>query len=262
MNQPYDPRNPGPWPGQHGGPQQGPWPGQQGGPQQGPWPGQQGGPQQGPWPGQHGGPQQGPWPGQHGGPPQGPWPGQQGGPQQGPWPGQHGGPQQVPWPGQPAPPPHPGAHPWPGQHGHGAPWVPQGQQPHPWPAGMYVPRVQHEFTPEENEILADLARWSGALGILKLLQAGMGFLGKNLLGGAIELAVGLSLLGARKSLRSAVDTEGNDIDHLLIAVEKLTTVFTFRLILSLFGVGVVVLVVGIVFLMMLAGEPIDLDELF
>jgi hypothetical protein len=252
MNQPYDPRNPpGPWP-QQGGPQHGP---QQGGPQQGgPWP-QQGGPQGGPWP-QQGGPHGGPWP-QQGGPQGGPWP-QQGGPQ----------PQQGPWSAQPGPyahpgaPGHPAAHPWPGQHAYGHAGAPQAQQPYPWPAGVYVPRVQHEFTSEENEVLADLAQWSGALGILKLLQAALGFLGKNFLGGAIELAVGLSLLGARKSLRSAVDTQGNDIDHLMIAVDKLSTVFTFRLILSLFVAGIVVLASVAIVLLIASGEPIDFDELF
>lgn len=125
---------------------------------------------------------------------------------------------------------------------------------------MYVPRPQHEFTPEENEVLADLARWSGGLGVLKLLQAGMGFVGTNILGGLIELAVGLSLLGGRKALRGAVDTAGNDIDHLMIAVDKLATVFQFRLILSLVGAVLVILFVGAMLLMIASGEAIDLED--
>jgi hypothetical protein len=106
--------------------------------------------------------------------------------------------------------------------------------------------------------LAELARWSGALGLLKLLQAAMGVLGKNLLGTWIELAVGLSLLGARKSLRAAVDTAGNDIDHLMVTVDKLATVFQIRLILSLMGAVLVsLLLVAAVVWVYVLGHSLD-----
>jgi hypothetical protein len=118
-------------------------------------------------------------------------------------------------------------------------------------------RPQYEFTPEENETLADLALWSGALGVLKLLQAGMGFLGRNVLGGLIELAVALSLLGARKSLRAAVDTAGNDIDHLMITIDKIATVFKIRLILFLVGAVLVTLGVLIVAVVLRRGGSLD-----
>ena len=120
-----------------------------------------------------------------------------------------------------------------------------------------MPRRQHEFTPEENELLSDLARWSGALGVLKIVQAGLGGLGRNPIGALIELAVGLSLLGGRKALRSAVNTEGSDIDHLMVAVDKLATVFQFRLILSLMGAIVILLLV--VAAAVLSAHGVDLD---
>jgi hypothetical protein len=160
----------------------------------------------------------------------------------GPWP-QHPGPQPVggPWPQQGA------AGPW--VQGPGGPWVPH----QPW-AGR---RPQHEFTAEENEILAELALWSGILGTLKLVQAVIGILGKNLIGGAIELAVGLSLLGGRKALRAAVDTSGNDVDHLMVAVDKLATVFQLRLILSLLGAIAIVFLVVVFAILAAAGVPLD-----
>jgi len=124
---------------------------------------------------------------------------------------------------------------------------------------MRPPRPQHEFTREENEILAELATWSGALGTLKMFQTGLGLLGGNVLGALVELAVGLSLFGGRKALRSAVDTAGNDIDHLMVAVDKLATVFQLRLILSLLAAILIGAALAIVLALFGIAGALELD---
>jgi len=115
---------------------------------------------------------------------------------------------------------------------------------------MQGPRPQHEFTREENQIVGELATWSGGLGILKLMQTGLGLVGGNVIGAAIELTVALALLGGHKALRKAVDTAGNDVDHLMVAVDKLATVFLLRIVLSLVAavlLGAVAVIVAFVF---------------
>ena len=195
-------------------------------------------PRQGPWAPPH---QPGPYPQQPG-----PYPQQQGPyPQQpGPYPPQVQHPPQAPWPGHPPPPQG-----WSQPHVGSPPWTPHVRPP------------QYEFTKEENEVLDDLAVWAGGLGIVKFVQAGLGLIGRNVLGAAMELAVGLSLMGARKALRSAVQTQGNDIDHLMVTIDKLSTVFLLRLILMLVIAAILGLAVGVIVLLVATGVAIDLSDL-
>lgn len=140
--------------------------------------------------------------------------------------GGHGGPP----PGQP---PHGG---YPPQH-----YPPQYYPPQYYPPGPFV-RAQYEFSQRENKIVADLAFWSGGLGVVKLVHGALSLVVANVFGFLLHLAVGLLMLHANRSLSKVVTTEGNDIDHLLKSVEHLATVFQIRLILTL----VVSILVGIV----------------
>jgi hypothetical protein len=74
-----------------------------------------------------------------------------------------------------------------------------------------------------------------------------------------EVIVGVSLMSARKALRSAVTTEGNDIDHLLQAVDKLSTVFLVRWIIAIIIVVVLALLVFAVVILAASGESLDLS---
>jgi hypothetical protein len=127
----------------------------------------------------------------------------------------------------------------------------------PW--SPYPRPPQYEFTQEENETLDELAVWSGGLAIVKFIQGGLGILGQNPLGAMAEVIVGVSLMSARKALRSAVTTEGNDIDHLLQAVDKLSTVFLVRWIIAIIIVVVLALLVVAVVALAASGETLDLS---
>lgn len=152
----------------------------------------------------------------------------------GPPPGQppHGGYPPQYYPPQYYPPQHV-AHP-------GHPQYPGGHQHYAHP-GPFV-RAQYEFSPHENKIVADLAFWSGGLGVVKLVHGALSLVVANIFGFLLHLAVGLLMLYANRSLAKVVTTEGNDIDHLLKSVDHLATVFQIRLILTL----MVTILVGIV----------------
>jgi hypothetical protein len=125
----------------------------------------------------------------------------------------------------------------------------------PWSPGPYYQRPpQYEFTPEENKVLDDLSVWAGGLGIVKFIQGGLGVIGQNPIGAIVEVIVGISLMGARKGLRGAVDTQGSDIDHLLTSVDKLSTVFLVRLILAILVGGIFALAILVLAILLAMGK--------
>jgi hypothetical protein len=138
-------------------------------------------------------------------------------------------PQQPAW-GQAPPPPQ--------QPAWGQPYTP-GQMPGQMP-GWTPPRPQYEFQPHENAVLAKLATWAKFLAIVLYVQAVGALVGRNVLGAGIDLAIGLSFWGGAKSLQAVVETQGNDVTHLMTALDKLSTVFTFRIVLMAIA-GVVIL---------------------
>lgn len=116
--------------------------------------------------------------------------------------------------------------------------MPPGAWPHMPPTG--VPgRPQYEFTAEQNTTVASVARWAKALAILMFVQAGFALLSGNWLGGAIDLCLGLPLWGGGTSLSAVVNTQGNDIGHLMQALDKLSSVFAIRV-----GFGIFFIVLG------------------
>ncbi len=95
----------------------------------------------------------------------------------------------------------------------------------------------YEFGHAENAVLASTATkakvWGIVSVVLGVLQIFYGLYGILLNGAAIpygftglaNLVVGVSFLGAGGALRSVVDTQGNDIAHLMAAMKKLGTSF-------------------------------------
>lgn len=107
----------------------------------------------------------------------------------------------------------------------------------------------YEFTPSQNEVLGSAARWVGywawfaivggalmCLGGLADLPAGIG----NIVLGAVYVFVGLSFKGAAGSLKSVVTTTGNDLDHLMAAVEHLRAAFKVMVILMAVGIAAII----------------------
>ena len=159
--------------------------------------------------------------------PQHPYPPQGGYPPQPPYPPQGGYPQQPPYPPQGGypPPPYPPQAPYP---------------PHP---GFAPPpmRPQYEFSGEQNTTLETVGRWAKALGILMFVQAGFAVFGSNHLGALVDIGLGLLLFGGGTSLGAVVTTQGNDVQHLMQALDKLSTLFAIRV-----GFGIFFIVVAMI----------------
>jgi len=106
--------------------------------------------------------------------------------------------------------------------------------------------LQYEFTPAQNDILGKAATWIGLfswimMGSATLLALG-GFLTAEassigaLIAAAIYFIIGLTFRGAATSMQAVVQTAGNDMDHLMTALDKLGSAFKVMGIVFLVGV--------------------------
>ncbi len=112
----------------------------------------------------------------------------------------------------------------------------------------------YEFTPEQNEILRNVATWSSRLSWMLVGSAVVVSIGAiatfeassigALIASAIFFTVGLSLRGATSSMRAVVDTAGNDMEHLMTALEGLGSAM--RVMAILFFVGAILFTVAII----------------
>lgn len=106
--------------------------------------------------------------------------------------------------------------------------------------------AQHEFTPAQNEILQKAATWTGFFAWIMMVGAGLMAIGGLLSGeassigaliaAAIYFTIGFTFRGAAGSMKAVVQTTGNDIDHLMIAIDKLGSAFKVMGIVFLIGV--------------------------
>lgn len=187
---------------------------------------------QGGWQPPPGGGGYGPPGGGYGAPPGGGPPGM-GGP-----PG-YGGPP----PGQGYPPPNP----------YGAP-----QGAPPAMMGMTPQYGNYEFNDYENSIIektADRAKlWgiiSTTIGALQVVGSCGMFaspgLATYLPAGIVAIVVGVTFMGAGNSLKAVVTTQGNDLMHLMQAMQKMSSAFIIEIICAI--VGFVLAVIGILLVM-------------
>lgn len=185
---------------------------------------------QGGWQPPPGGGGYGPPGGGYGGPPPGGGPPGMGGP-----PG-YGGP-----PGQGFAPPNP--------YG-----VPQAGPP-----GMLTPQYgNYEFNDYENSIIEKTASRAKLWGIISTTIGALQIVGScgmfaspslatYLPAGIVAIVVGITFIGAGNSLKAVVTTQGNDLMHLMQAMQKMSTAFIIEIICAV--VGFVLAVIGILLVM-------------
>ena len=110
----------------------------------------------------------------------------------------------------------------------------------------------YEFTTKENLTLSQAAQWARVLGAINVLtgitQLSNGFSG--LVNMAIDLGIGMALWNGGGAQKRVVDTEGDDISHMMDAMTNLARVFTIRLAMIALGL---VLVCAIVLIGVVAG---------
>jgi uncharacterized membrane protein YczE len=112
----------------------------------------------------------------------------------------------------------------------------------------------YEFSPAQNEILKRAARWTGLFAWIMMVGSGLMAVGAvfsgeaasvaSLIAAAIYFIVGLSFRGAASSFQAVVQTTGNDMDHLMVALDKVASAF--KVMSIVFLVGVILLVVATV----------------
>ena len=108
----------------------------------------------------------------------------------------------------------------------------------------------YEFSAAQNEILKRAASWTGFFAWIMMIGSGLMAVGAifsgeaasvaSLIAAAIYFIVGLSFRGAASSFHQVVATTGNDMDHLMAALDKLGSAF--KVMGIVFLVGVVLLV--------------------
>lgn len=101
----------------------------------------------------------------------------------------------------------------------------------------------HEFTAEQNKVIKDLSQAMMIVAIAWFVYGGISLIVPFVgwVTGAILIAIGVYLWGAMKSMKSIVETEGNDIEHLMQAIDKLRSYFKTFAILTIIGIVVLVL---------------------
>ncbi len=126
----------------------------------------------------------------------------------------------------------------------------------PPPGGPVGPSgYDYEFNEVENAVIAKAAFWAKLLGIFMIVSGVASLINCNVVAFAIDLAVGIPFLGAATSLNMVVNTQGNDIQHMMMALGKLRSAFKTRVIVVIVAlVLVLVAAVGIGALLFLAAS--------
>ncbi len=118
--------------------------------------------------------------------------------------------------------------------------------------GMAPQYGNYEFNEYENSIIDKAAGrmklWgtiSTVIGALQLLgSCGMFVDAKyatNLPSGIVAIVVGITFLGAGNSLKSVVTTQGNDLMHMMQALQKMGTAFLIEAICAVVGFVLLIL---------------------
>lgn len=104
----------------------------------------------------------------------------------------------------------------------------------------------YEFSLEQNHILRKTATWTSIFAWIMMVSSGIMALGGLLTGeassigaliaAAIYFTIGLTFRGAATSMSAVVQTAGNDIEHLMSALDKLGSAFKVMAIVFLVGV--------------------------
>ena len=133
------------------------------------------------------------------------------------------------------------------------PYNPPGQYMGP-PGGPMSPMgSDYEFNDAENGVIANAAFWAKLLGIFMIVTGVASLMNCNVLALVVNLLVGITFLGASTSLGMVVNTQGNDIVHMMQAMGKLRSAFKIRVIVVIISlVFIAVVFVGILALVLLS----------
>ena len=130
------------------------------------------------------------------------------------------------------------------QQGYGGPPPPYGAQ-YGGGGGGY------EFDQFQNQVIAQAAFWARLLGIFLIITGAVALLNCNVISFALDLAVGLAFLGGATAFNAVVNTQGNDIMHLMTALDKIGRAFKIRVIVTFIAVGLMALLMVLMVVLMI-----------
>jgi hypothetical protein len=109
----------------------------------------------------------------------------------------------------------------------------------------------YEFTEAHNEIIGGLARFMQITGVMILLYGGLetvqGVLAirqdgwTDLVGAAVSAVIGVFTLKAASFFRRIVVSQGEDLSHLMAALETLRRLYKLQAVLYIIGVTLLIL---------------------
>jgi hypothetical protein len=132
------------------------------------------------------------------------------------------------------------------------------------PMGMApVQYGTYEFNDAENAIIGKTAGRAKLFGIISIVLGALysmsscGACAKadllmNLPQGVIGIVVGIFFIGVGNSLQNVVNTQGNDIQHIMEALQKMGTAFLVQIITWIVGFALGLIVFALIFLVFAA----------
>lgn len=113
----------------------------------------------------------------------------------------------------------------------------------------------YEFNDAENSVIDKAASKAKLWGIISTtigalqVMGSCGAIGQPTLAtwlpqGIVAIVVGVTFIGVGNSLKAVVQTQGNDIMHMMQALQKMTTAFTIEIICAI--IGFVLMVLGFI----------------
>jgi hypothetical protein len=102
----------------------------------------------------------------------------------------------------------------------------------------------HEFGPHESQIIGKAGKWIGYWSWIAILSGVLMIVGSfldqedlvaGLIMGVIYIGIGAYFRGAASAMSEVVSTAGNDVQHLMTALDKLSSAFKVMVLLVLIG---------------------------
>lgn len=126
----------------------------------------------------------------------------------------------------------------------------------------------YEFNEYENSVIDKAAGRMKLWGIISTVIGALQFLGScgmfvdakyatNLPTGIVAIVVGITFMGAGNSLKSVVTTQGNDLMHMMQALQKMGSAFLIETICTIVGfilMAIVLVLVAFVFVAVAASQ--------
>ncbi len=100
----------------------------------------------------------------------------------------------------------------------------------------------------ENQTVADVAKWAQILAIIFFVQAAFQLLNSSWTASVVNVGLGVLFITGSKSFQMVVDSAGNDMVHMMSALDRVSAVFLIRFIL----VMIVFVIMGIAMMAMIA----------